>query len=38
MFIGRVLINNFLNDSFVALRAEIFENLVDNPWSQLALK
>ena len=27
MFIGRVLINNFLNESFVALRAEIFEKI-----------
>ena len=27
MFIGRVLINIFLNESFVALRAEIFENI-----------
>ena len=27
MFIGCVLINNFLNESFVALRAEIFEKI-----------
>ena len=27
MFIGCVLVNNFLNESFVALRAEIFEKI-----------